>query len=199
MVMEMQSLHEGCDCMLLIQDKIVKLGGVLLHGQVQSIEISAEASIEDIKPKKGKTKKNQPTGYEAAKVRIEILLENTKKKNTTEMLQEMQRLFRKHGQKKAKLLKIVNTDCAARGISKVYFQNLTSTKVISESKRTVSLELLAPRIAGLKVKKKKPGKSKNAKNKKSSTAKTTKDKKKSPAQDTRKTEDGKKKAKGLVK
>ena len=72
--------------MLLVQDKVVKLGGVLLYGQVQSIEISAEASIDDIKPKKGKTKKNQPTGYEAAKVRIEVLLEETKKKTTVEIL-----------------------------------------------------------------------------------------------------------------
>lgn len=197
--MALPHMQEECDYMLLVQDKVVKLGGVLLYGQVQSIEISAEASIEDIKPKKGKTKKNQPTGYEASKVRIEILLEDTKKKTTIEMLREMQRLFKKHGQKKANLLKIVNADCAARGISKVYFQNLTSTKVISESKRTASLELLAPRIAGLKVIKKKPGKSKKGKSNKSSKAKTTKDKKKSPAQDTRKTADRKKKAKGLVK
>ena len=185
--------------MLLVQDKVVKLGGVLLYGQVQSIEISAEASIDDIKPKKGKTKKNQPTGYEAAKVRIEVLLEETKKKTTVEMLQEMQRLFKKHGQKRAKLLKIVNKDCAARGISKVYFQSLTSTKVISESSRTVSLELLAPRIAGLKVKKRKAGIAKKGKGKKGGKVKTTKERSKSPARDTRETSAGKKKAKGLVK
>lgn len=53
-----------------------------------------------------------------------------------------------------KLLPIVNEDCAVRGITKVYFKNLTSKKVISESKRIASLELWAPDIAGIKVKKK---------------------------------------------
>ena len=108
-------------------------------------------------------------------------------------------MFKKHGQKRAKLLKIVNKDCAARGISKVYFQSLTSTKVISESSRTVSLELLAPRIAGLKVKKRKAGKAKKGKGKKGGKVKTTKERSKSPARDTRETSAGKKKAKGLVK
>ncbi len=58
--------------MLLVQDKVVKLGGVLLYGQVQSIEISAEASIDDIKPKKGKTKKNQPTEIGRASCRERV-------------------------------------------------------------------------------------------------------------------------------
>jgi len=98
---------------------------------------------------------------------IDILLEDTKKATTLEQLTEMQRLFKAYGQDKPKLLPIVNEDCAARGISSVYFKNLTSKKVISESKRIASLELWAPDIAGIKVKKKKSKKKTKKKNYKS--------------------------------
>ena len=77
---------------------------------------------------------------------IDILLEDSKKATTLEQLTEMQMLFKVYGQNKPKLLTIVNEDCTARGISSVYFKNLTSKKVISESKRIASLELWAPRL-----------------------------------------------------
>ncbi len=64
--------------MLFSVDKIMKLGGKRLHGQVTSIEIDEEASIDDIKKKNQATKKNQPTGYEGATIRIEIMLEKEK-------------------------------------------------------------------------------------------------------------------------
>lgn len=85
---------------------------------------------------------------------IDILLEDTKTATTLDQLKEMQRLFKAYGQDEPKLLTIVNEDCAARGITKVYFKNFTSKKVISESKRIASLELWAPDIAGIKVVKK---------------------------------------------
>ncbi len=185
--------------MLFIQDKVVKLGGKTLCGQVQSVEISAEAGIDDVEQKNGKVRKNQPTGYEASKVSIEILLEDTEGKKTIEMIREMQRLFKKEKQKRAKLLRIVNEDCAARGISTVYFKSFTSTNVISESRRTAMLELLAPKIAGIQVKKKKAQGAKKAKTRKGTDGKTIKSKEKSPAQDTRKTAQGAKRAKSLVK
>lgn len=43
--------------MLFSVDKIMKLGGKRLHGQVTSIEIDEEASIDDIKKKNQATKK----------------------------------------------------------------------------------------------------------------------------------------------
>lgn len=109
----------------------------------------------------------------------------------------MQRLFKPYGQDKPKLLPIVNEDCAVRGITKVYFKNLTSKKVISESKRIASLELWAPDIAGIKVKKKTTKKKTTKKSTKKS--KSKKSKSKSPAKDSRNTSRGKKAARAAVK
>ena len=116
---------------------------------------------------------------------------------TLEQLTEMQRLFKPYGQDKPKLLPIVNEDCAVRGITKVYFKSLTSKKVISESKRIASLELWAPDIAGIKVKKKTTKKKTTKKSTKRS--KSKKSKSKSPAKDSRNTSRGKKAARAAVK
>lgn len=69
-----------------------------------------------------------------------------------EQITAMQRLFKAYGQTKANLLEIVNEDCAARGISKVYFKKLGTQNVIAESRRTATLELVAPVIAGITTK-----------------------------------------------
>ena len=109
----------------------------------------------------------------------------------------MQRLFKPYKQKKAKLLKVVNEDCAARGISKVYFEKLSTKNEIAESKRTATLELLAPTVAGIKLK---PAKQAKAIQKKLKNAfgKSKKKKSKSPSAKKRSTTDAKKKAKILV-
>lgn len=187
--------------MLLVQENLIKLGGVKLSGQMKRIDISETAKIEDIKDDKGKTKANQPTGYEAAKISIDFILEDSETKTQVEQISEMQRLFKPYGQKKAKLLKIYNEDCAARSISKVYFQRLQSKNVISESSRTVTLELLAPTIAGIKLTAKKQAKSvaKNTKKALKNKSKSKKSKAKSPAKAKKSTSKAKTKAKNLKK
>ena len=183
--------------MLYVQEKVVKLGGIYLEGQVTSVEVQEAGSVYVAQDEKGRYKKSQPVGYENAKVMIDILLEDTKTATTLEQLTEMQRLFKPYGQDKPKLLPIVNEDCAVRGITKVYFKNLTSKKVISESKRIASLELWAPDIAGIKVKKKTTKKKTTKKSTKKS--KSKKSKSKSPAKDSRNTSRGKKAARAAVK
>lgn len=185
--------------MLIVQEHLIKLGGVKLSGQMKSIDISETATIENIEDDKGKTKANQPTGYEAAKVVIEFILEDSKGKTQLEQIIAMQRLFKPYGQKKAKLLKVSNEDCAARGISKVYFQKLDSKNEISESGRTATLELLAPTIAGIKLKAKKQAKQVTKKVKAALKTKSKKSKSKSPSKKSRITSSAKKKAKALVK
>lgn len=186
--------------MLLVQEHLIKLGGVKLSGQLKSIEISETATIEDIEDDKGTTKANQPTGYEAATVSIEFILEDSKNMTQLEQIIAMQRLFKPYGQKQAKLLKVYNEDCAARGISKVYFQKLQSKNEISESGRTATLELLAPKVAGIKLKTKKQAatviKKTNAALKKS---KTKKSMFKSPVKRRRSVAKEKIKAKNLLK
>ena len=180
--------------MLLVQEHLIKLGGVKLSGQMKSIDISEVATIENIEDDKGKTKANQPTGYEAAKISIEFILEDSKKMTQIEQISAMQRLFKPYKQKKAKLLKVVNEDCAARGISKVYFEKLGTKNEVAESERTATLELLAPTIAGIKLKP-----SKQAKAIKKQIKKTFGKKSKSPSAKKRSTAAAKKKAKKLIK
>lgn len=184
--------------MLYVRDKVAKLGGVYLGGEVTSVEVTESASIYVAQDDKGKVKKTQPVGYENAKVNIDILLEDMSGYSTLQQMKDMQRLFKQYKQTKAKLLKIVNEDCSTRGITQVYFKTMTSKKVISESKRVISIELVAPKIAGIKVVKKKK---KKTTKKKTTTKKTksTKKKTKSPAKDTRSTAKGKSTAKKITK
>lgn len=185
---------------LLVQEHLIKLGGVKLSGQLKSIDISETATIENIEDDKGKTKANQPTGYEAATVSIEFILEDSKSMTQLEQIIAMQRLFKPYGQKKAKLMKVYNEDCAARGISKVYFKKLQSQNTISESGRTATLELLAPNVAGIKLKTKKQvtlvTKNTNAALNKTKSKKSTS---KSPTKKKRSTSKSKSKAKNLTK
>ena len=184
--------------MLYIQDKVAKLGDVILGGQVSSVEVQESATIHTAQDDKGKIKKTQPVGYDNAKVMIDIILEDGPEGTTIDQLINMQSLFKAEGQEQAVLLPIVNEDCAARGISEVYFKSLSSKKVISESKRIASLELWSPKIAGITVIKRAGGAVADAvaappanKSKKSAS--------KSPAKDTRSTAGGKASARRIVK
>lgn len=140
--------------MLYVRDKVAKLGNVILGGEVTSVEITEAGSVYVAQDEKGRYKKSQPVGYENGKVNIDILLEDMSGYSTLAQLRDMQNLFKGNGQDKPKLLPIVNDDCAARGITQVYFKTLTSKKVISESKRIATLELWAPNIGTVKVIKK---------------------------------------------
>lgn len=139
--------------MLYIADEIIKLGGILLKGMVNSVEITANAIIDEKKDDAGKLAAVQPLGYETAKVTVTMTLEDMPNKTTIEQLTDLQRLFKPEGQEQPLLLPIVNEDCAARGIHEVYFKAITSKKVTNESKRTATLELTVPQVAGIKVEK----------------------------------------------
>ncbi len=137
--------------MLYVHEKVAKLGDLYLGGQVSNVEVTESASIYVAQDDKGKAKAAQPVGYEQAKVTIDIILEDSPTTTSLQQLIEMQHLFKGYGQTEARLLPIVNEDCAARGITQVYFKTLTSKKVISESKRIASLELIAPETVGIVV------------------------------------------------
>ncbi len=180
--------------MLYVEDKVMKLNGKYIGGEVTSVEIQEAGNINVEQDDNGKIKSTQPVGYETAKVMVNVLLEKTKDSNTIDQIMELQSIFKSPGQGKPRLLHVINEDCAARGITKVYFKSLTTKKIISESKRIASIELWAPSIAGIVVKKKKT-KSKETKKSNKKTYKSKKQKDKSPAKDTRITDNGKKKAK----
>lgn len=184
--------------MLYVVDKVIKLGGVYIGGEVTDVEISEGATIYEAQDDKGKIKSRQPNGYETAKVMVNVLMEDTKSETTIQQITNIQRLFKAYGQTKAKLLSIVNEDCAARGITKVYFKNFTTKKVISESKRIASLELWAPTVAGIKVTKKTSTKKKTTKKASTKKKTTKKTSSKTPAKDNKKTAAAKKAARKVT-
>lgn len=182
--------------MLIIQDKIVKLGGIELEGQIKKIEIQSAAAIDEIQDDKGTIKSTQPTGYEASKIMIDIIFEDKPDKTTLQQIQDIRRLFQAEGQTEAKLLEIVNEDCAAHGISMVYFKNFTTSHAIAESQRLATMELCTPmsvKITTTSTSKsasstanKGSNKSASQSNKSSSNSKSTKNTANSPVKDEKK-------------
>lgn len=165
--------------MLLVKDKLVKLGNIVISGQVRSIDITEAAIIEDIEDDKGNVKATQPVGYEAAKVTIELILDEYRNKSVEEQIAELQKLFHPSGQKKAKLIKIVNSDCSVRGISKVYFKSLSTQQLIEKTGRICTVELITPAIGSITVKKR--GKKGRQTKKKANLIKSTKKIDRNPA------------------
>lgn len=183
--------------MLYVQDKIMKLNGKVIAGQVGSVEIDESANIQEKTDKQGRVKKTQAVGYNSSKIDVTIILEDTKEQTSLQQLQALEKLFRATKQENPKAMKIVNEDCAARGINKVYIKDFKSKYIISESKRTATLELRVPGTASLHVLKKVKGSSaSSSKKKKKSKSKKSKDK--SPAKDNRSTSSAKKKARKLT-
>ena len=63
--------------MLYVTDRMVQLSGIVLPGEVKKIEITQAATIDEVKNDNNVTLGYQPTGYELAKMSVEITLEPT--------------------------------------------------------------------------------------------------------------------------
>ena len=187
--------------MIYVDEKYLTIAGKKIPGQVQSVTITEEGKIEDKKNSKGKvTKANQPTGS--------MYFEEDGSYTAKEQIQYIQRLFKTTKQKKQKKYRIVETQCAARGITEVYFNGFTTTEDVNQSWFTGTLSFVAPLIVSVSVVKTKAQKAreKAAAQKKAAAAKkadakkkTTKKTSKSPAKDTKNKTTAKKAAKKVVK
>lgn len=196
--------------MILVQEKVLKVAGKYIPGQVTEISVTESGIIEDKKNKKGKVvKANQPKGYEASKVEFALLFEESSDYSALDMVQYVQRIFKKSGQKKQKKYRIVEPHVNARGISEVYFNDFT-TKESFDTRSGIegTLSFVAPKIGGVKVVKTKKQKAaekakaaKKAAKTKASEAKkkTTKNLTDNPAKDLADKKNAKNKAKSLVK
>lgn len=126
--------------MIFLDDSTIKVGGVILSGVVKSLEIKADARIEEQEVEGKTAKPKQATGYEDAKIMIEIALEDSENKTKEEKLREIQSLFKSSGQKLPKVYEIVNEHTSIRGINKVVFKNFTSKETNKKTELSVSLE-----------------------------------------------------------
>lgn len=126
--------------MIYTEDQLVKVNGVVLPGLLKSIEVKESAKIDEQEVEGSATKPKQATGYEDAKVNIELILDDTPTQTKYQRLETVRTLFRTPGQSVPQPLSIVSEDTAKHGIDKVLFKGITHKSEVKKDQLTVSLE-----------------------------------------------------------
>ena len=126
--------------MIYTEDQLVKVNGVVLPGLVKSIEVKESAKIDEQEVEGSATKPKQATGYEDAKVNIELILDDTPTATKYQRLETVRGLFRTPGQSVPQPIPIVSEDTAKHGIDKVLFKGITHKSEVKKDQLTVSLE-----------------------------------------------------------
>lgn len=126
--------------MIYTEDQLVKVNGVVLPGLVKSIEVKESAKIDEQEVEGSATKPKQSTGYEDAKVNIELILDDTPTATKYQRLETVRALFRTPGQSVPQPIPIVSEDTAKHGIDKVLFKGITHKSEVKKDQLTVSLE-----------------------------------------------------------
>ena len=126
--------------MIYTEDQLVKVNGVVLPGLVKSIEVKESAKIDEQEVEGSATKPKQATGYEDAKVNIELILDDTPTATKYQRLETVRALFRTPGQSVPPPIPIVSEDTAKHGIDKVLFKGITHKSEVKKDQLTVSLE-----------------------------------------------------------
>lgn len=141
--------------MLYIKNKTMKIGGKYIPCEVVSVKVDENAVIDDVEDEKGKTKKNQPVGYDPFKITVTVNFMKTSSHTVNECIEIAQRLFKTRNQSKPKLMRIVNSYVAARGITKAYFSGFSTTKDSVAEIVPGTLEFTTQRTSKVLVQKKK--------------------------------------------
>ena len=127
--------------MIFVEDNTIKLNGVVLPGLVKSIEVKESAQIDEQEVEGSSTKPKQATGYEDAKINIELVVDDTDTQTKYQRLETLRAVFRKEGQGVPQPIPIVCEDAAAHGIDKVLFKSLNHKSEQKKSYFSVTLEL----------------------------------------------------------
>lgn len=127
--------------MIYVEDERIKLNGVVLPGLLKSIEVTESAKVDEQEVEGSATKPKQATGYEDAKVNIELILDDTQTQTKYERYEVLRAVFRSPGQEVPQPIPIVSEDTAAHGIEKVIFKKLTHRYESKKSQLTANLEL----------------------------------------------------------
>lgn len=126
--------------MIYVEDQLVKVNGVVLPGLLKSIEVKETAKIDEQEVEGSAAKPKQATGYEDAKVNIELILDNVGSNTKYQRLATLRAIFRKPGQAVPQPIPIVSEDTAAHGIDKVLFKNLSHKAESEKDQLSVTLE-----------------------------------------------------------
>ena len=127
--------------MIFVEDETIKLNGVVLPGLIKSIEVKESAQIDEQEVEGSSTKPKQATGYEDAKVNIELVVDDTETQTKYQRLEALRAIFRTQGQSVPQPISIVCEDTAAHGIDKVLFKSLNHKSEQKKSYFSVTLEL----------------------------------------------------------
>ena len=112
----------------------VMVDGVLLPGLFKSLEVTTAAEIEEQEVEGSTAKPKQATGYEDAKISVElILLDDADGMTKESKLEVIQNFFRQPGQEIPAVHTIVNEHTVRRNISQVLFKQMMGTKITRHS------------------------------------------------------------------
>ena len=84
--------------MIYVEDERIKLNGVVLPGLVKSIEVTETAKVDEQEVEGSAVKPKQATGYEDAKVNIELIIDDTQTQTRYERYAVLRAIFRSSGQ-----------------------------------------------------------------------------------------------------
>lgn len=126
--------------MIFVDESTVKVGGVVLPGLFKSIEVKADAQVEEQQVEGKTAKPKQAIGFEDAKITLELVLDDGPNQTKLEKLAVIQNLFKKPGQQKPVVHEFVHSHAAVRGVSKVIFKSLSTKEQSKKSELTVSIE-----------------------------------------------------------
>lgn len=128
--------------MIFVDDDSLKIGGVILPGIYKSLEVNQDALLDEQEVEGTSRKPKQATGYDDAKIVIEISLMDSEQVTKEDKLLTIQNLFRTLKQDKPTVHELVSTHASIRGINKVIIRNMTSKETNKKDEIVVSLELL---------------------------------------------------------
>ena len=119
----------------------VIVDGVLLQGLFNSLEVTTAAEIEEQEVEGSTAKPKQATGYEDAKISVElILLDDANGMTKERKLEVIQNFFRQPGQEIPAVHTIVNEHTVRRNISQVLFKQMVSKATNANDQLSVTME-----------------------------------------------------------
>lgn len=151
--------------MIYFDDDSIKIGGVILPGIYKSIEINHDAQVDEQEVEGSSKKPKQATGYDDAKITIEISLRDSETVTKEDKLLIIQNLFRAENQGVPQVHELVSTHSSIRGINKIIVKNMTSKETNKKDEIVVNLELMQYETMTIKASKgKKSGSSSSGNN-----------------------------------
>ncbi len=118
--------------MIYVEDQLVKVNGVVLPGLVKSIEVKESAKIDEQEVEGSATKPKQATGYEDAKVNIELIIDDTATQTKYQRLESVRTV--------PQPVPIVSEDTAKHGVDKVLFKGFSHKAEAKKGQLAVTLE-----------------------------------------------------------